>query len=48
MGNNASQCLNGHPANSEGNCSDPNCNYRITEKHKDGRFNPADRERETD
>ena len=28
------ECPNGHAANSDGNCSDPSCEYRIAERHK--------------
>lgn len=28
------ECPNGHAANKDGNCSDPDCNYRIAERHK--------------
>lgn len=28
------KCVNGHAANSDGNCSVASCPYRIAEKHK--------------
>lgn len=40
------KCLNGHPANSNHECSDPNCTYKAADRHK-GPTDP-DRSKEDD